>query len=129
METNVGIGIMENLLCGTVTETPFDAAHARIGIGDGNGSVPTVAATDTALTAATNKVFLSMNSGFPTVSSQVMTWQATATSSQANFAWNEWGIDNGGSSGPAQLFNHKGVALGTKTSGTTWTFQASVTQS
>ena len=129
METNVGIGIMENLLCGTASETAFDAAHARIGVGDGNGSVPTAAATDTGLSATTNKAFLTMDPGFPQVAAQVMKWQVTATSSQANFAWNEWCIDNGGSSGPAQLFNHKGVALGTKTAGTTWTFQASVTQS
>lgn len=128
VETNTGIGIMEQLLTGTAQPTPFDAGHARIGVGDGNGSVPVVHATDTALAASTNKVFVGMNSGFPQQSGQVMTWQATFPAGTGTFFWREWGIDNGNGGGPAQLFNHIGVSLGNKTAGTTWTFQVSVTQ-
>jgi hypothetical protein len=130
METTVGISIMEQLLTGTGSPVPFDNVHARIGLGDGNGSVPTVSAADTALKATTNTVFLPMNPGYPQVANGVMVWQGTAGASQGNFAWNEWCIDNGntGVQVPPQLFNHKGVAMGTKTTGTTWTFQASITQ-
>lgn len=130
METNLGIQIMEQLLTGTATPVPYDNGHARIAIGDGNGSVPTVHATDTALVATTNIVYLPMNAGFPNPpTGGVMTWQATAGPTIGNFAWREWGIDNGGSGNtPVVLFNHVGVNLGTKTAGTTWTFQASITQ-
>lgn len=132
MECNAGIAIMEQLLTGTATPVPYDNAHARIVIGDGNGSVPTAAATDTKLAATTNIVYLPMNATFPNVSSSppmVMTWQATATGSQGNWPWREWGIDNGGGGNATPvLFNHVGVNLGTKTAGSTWTFQASITQ-
>lgn len=136
VETQVGINIMEQLLTATATPIPFDAVHARIAIGDGGGIVPVVSAGDAALTATpattSNTVFMPMNTSFPQVqfisNVWVMVWQGTATSAQGNFTWREWAIDNGNSGGPAQLFNHKGVLLGTKTAGTTWTFQASVTQ-
>jgi hypothetical protein len=139
VETNLGISVMEQLLTGATPTgspppaVPFSNAWARIAIGDGNGSVPTVAATDTALAAPTNIIYLTMSStAYPQVSAaapMVMTWQGTATGSQGNWAWREWGIDNGGGGNtPVTLFNHKAVALGTKSSGTTWTFQASITQ-
>lgn len=131
VETNTGIGIMEQLLTGTAQPTPFDAGHARIGVGDGNGSVPVVHATDTALTATTNKAFVGMNSGFPQIpvaTPTVMVWQATFPAGTATFFWREWCIDNGNGGGPGQIFNHIGVSLGNKTAGTTWTFQVSVTQ-
>jgi hypothetical protein len=140
VETALGIQVMEQLMTGAVATggtvvaaVPFDNAHARIAIGDGNnGTVPTVSAADLVLKATTNLAFLPMNPGFPTVTLQssvwVMTWQGTAGPTVANFAWTEWGIDNGGSGNtPVTLFNHKGVAMGTKTGGT-WTFQAAITQ-
>jgi hypothetical protein len=129
VETNTGISIMQQLLAGTANPTPFSAAYARIGVGDGNGSVPAVLATDSALTATTNKAFGVMNAGYPQASgTTTMVWQATFPAGTGTFAWREWVIDNGNGGGPGQIFNHKGVSLGTKSAGATWTFQVSVTQ-
>jgi hypothetical protein len=125
VETNLGIGIMEDLAFGLASPTAYNNANARLGVGDGNGSVPTVAATDTVLTAPTNKLFKGMNATYPSRSGTVtVTLQSTFATTDANFPWNEWGIDNG-----TTLFNHKGVSLGTKVNTATWVFTATLTQS
>jgi hypothetical protein len=129
VETNAGISIMLQLLASTATPVPFGNANARIGVGDGAGSVPTVAATDTTLRGTTNTAFAPMNATYPqATATTTMTWQATFAAGVGTFAWREWCIDNGAGGGPGTLFNHKGVSLGTKTAGSTWTFQVSVTQ-
>lgn len=48
--------------------------------------------------------------------------------------WNEWAMDKGGASGSGaiatgDMFNHKGVSLGTKTSAAAWALVATITQS
>lgn len=136
METNAGIGLMEDALIGVGGLVLLTNLNARIGVGDGNGSVPTPTATDTNLTATTNKWFQAMAASYPSRAGQTVTFQAVYGTSTANFPWNEWGIDNGGAGagtssnavGPV-LFNHKGVSLGTKASGSTWTFTVTITQS
>lgn len=128
-ETTVGIGVLLDRLAGLGTPVPFDSTHARIGIGDGGGSVPTTTAADTALTAPVNFLYKTMVGGYPQRSGTTASWQATFGASDANWAWNEWAIDNGTGGGPGQLLNHKGVALGTKTAGSTWTFTGTMTQS
>jgi hypothetical protein len=129
---NGGINVMLQLLGATAAPTAYSNANARICVGDGNGSVPTAVATDTALTATTNRYNMSMVASYPTVASQVITFQALFASGVANFAWNEWGIDSGGAAGAGAasgLLNHKGVSLGTKTSSAAWTATATITES
>jgi hypothetical protein len=128
---NGGITTMLNLLI-AAGGTSYANGNARICVGDGGGTVPTVAATDTTLVATSNRYNQATQGGSPTVSAQTVTFISVFASGNANFAWNEWGIDNGGaSSGGAAsgLLNHKGVALGTKTSASAWTATATITES
>lgn len=139
--TNRGITVLESLLIAAAGQTSFSSTNARLGVGDGNGSVPTATAADTALTASTNRYFQSMDATFPSVSAQTVTFQATYTTSQANFVWNEWSTDNDlvfsavGTTQPQTattgiaMLNHKGVAMGTKVSGAQWTLKAQITVS
>lgn len=149
METNLGIQEICALITGQSIDqqnnapvNAFDAVNSYIFIGDGNSAVPTVAATDTQIVAAKpstgsgNYINLKMVSGFPKVSGQTMQWEVQAGSSVGNFAWNEWAVANGsvaqvnsGGSTARYILNHKGIALGTKVSGETWSLQAAITQS
>lgn len=118
---NEGIAEMLDLMAGEGSPTAFNTANARIGVGD---STTAAAATQTDLQAATNKTYKGMNGAYPTRSSQTMDWQADFTSGEANYAWQEWVIDNGASA--AKTLNRKVESLGTKSTGT-WTLTGSVT--
>jgi hypothetical protein len=66
------------------------------------------------------------------VSGNVVTFTAAFGSGVANFAWEEWGIDNGTTDGTtvvAPLLNRRVEAMGTKASGSTWTVTATITVS
>jgi hypothetical protein len=129
---NGGINAMLTLLIGG-GGTSYATANARLGVGDGAGSVPTAAATDTDLTAvtgATHRQWVSATSS--AAATQVLTIVSSFSSGVANFAWNEWAIDNGVTSGTGAavgMLNHKGVALGTKTSAGVFVLTATVTES
>ena len=128
---NNGINLLLTLLIGG-GGTAYNNAASRLGVGDGNGSVPTAAATDSGLTATTNKYFQVADATYPSVSSTTATWKATFPTGQANYAWNEWIIDNNGSAGSGTAaggtaLNHKGVSLGSKTSAASWAFTVTVT--
>lgn len=124
---NAGINNMWTILC-SAGGTKYDSGNARIGVGDGNGSVPTPAATDTDLTAPTNKLRNTMKATFPTYgTSQKATWAADFATGDANWVWREWGIFNA-ASGATSMLNHKGESLGAKSSGT-WTLTVDVTLS
>ena len=118
---NEGIQTMLDLMAGEGSPTAFSTANARVGVGDSNTAA---AATQTDLQAATNKTYKAMNGTYPNRTNQTMDWQSDFTSGEANYAWNEWVIDNGASA--AKTLNRKVESLGTKTTGT-WTMTASVT--
>lgn len=118
---NEGIAEMLDLMAGEGSPTAFNTANARVGVGD---SSTAAAATQTDLQAATNKTYKGMNGAYPTRTSQTMAWQADFTSGEANYAWNEWVIDNGATA--AKTLNRKVESLGTKSTGT-WTLTGSVT--
>lgn len=117
---NVGIQLMLDSLIGTAV-TAFSNANARIGVGD---STTAAAATQTDLQAATNKLRKAMDATFPSRVNQTMSWKASFTSAEANFAWQEWIIANAATS--PTILNRKVESLGTKTTGT-WTLQGDVT--
>ena len=121
-----GANLIWKALTGTAI-TVFSNANAMLGVGDGNGSVPTPTAADTDLTATVNKVRIAMDATYPQISTNTTTFQSTAGTGVANFAWNEWGVFNA-ASGATSMLNHKGVALGTKTGGT-WTLQVTLSLS
>lgn len=122
---NAGITRLLNLLTGA-GGTAYNATNSRIGVGD---STTAATASQTDLQAATNK-FYQLVSSTPGVSAQTVTFVAAFGSADGNFAWQEWGIDNGTTSnttGVAPMLNRKVVSMGTKSSGSTWTLTVTIT--
>ncbi len=129
-----GISNIWECLKGGGTSTPgqnltfFDNTNAKLGVGDGTAAE---AATQTDL-QGTNKTRKAMDATYPThtdgttVSSNVITFQATFATGEANHGWKEWGTFNAASGG--RMLNRKQVDLGTKASGT-WTLQVTITLS
>jgi hypothetical protein len=101
--------------------TSFNSTNARIGVGDGTTAF---SSSQTDL-QGTNKFRKVMDSGYPTRSGTTMTFQSTFSGSEANFAWNEWGVFNAATGGV--MLNRKVESLGTKASGSTWVLQVQIT--
>jgi len=119
---NEGITALLNLLCGE-TETDFSESNAYIGVGD---SSTAESASQTGLQAVTNKLYKAVESGYPSISDQTVTWRAIFGSSEANFDWNEFTVANGNSDSADNL-NRKTSTQGTKASGQTWTLDLGIT--
>lgn len=122
--TTAGLARITNLLTGSGGQTMLNTT-VRTGVG--NGSC-TAAVGDTDLAAAAgsaNRQFKVMDATFPSgAGTAVLTFKSSFQTGEANFVWNEWGLDVGtatvtdGTTVNALLFNHKcSAALGTKTSG------------
>lgn len=119
--TNAGGVALLNLLAGA-GGTAFNAANAYIGVGD-SSTANSAAFTD--LQAATNKLRVAMDSTYPSLSGQVMTWKSTFTTGQANYAWNETAIFNASSGGT--MLCRTVTSFGTKTSAAAWTMTYTIT--
>lgn len=102
--------------------TAFNNANSYIGVGD---SSTAYSAGQTDLVAASNKLRKAMDATYPSGGSNVLTFRSTFSTSDANFAWNEWGVFNASSSGT--MLNRKVESLGTKTSAQTWQFTVTLT--
>lgn len=100
----------------------YNNANSYLGVGD---STTAAAVGQTDLQAATNKKRKAMDSGYPQVSAATVTWRATFGTSDANWAWQEWGVFNASAAGT--MLNRKVTSLGTKTSAATWQLTVSVT--
>lgn len=121
---NEGINAVWTLVVGG-TETAYSNANARLGVGDSSAAE---AATQTDLQAVTNKTYKAMEAGFPTYgTSQKITFKSVFGSADANYAWNEFTVDNGGTA--LKNINRKVSAQGTKASGQTWTLTLDITLS
>ena len=121
---NEGIAELWDIVIGAGTPTKFDNTNSRLGVGD---STTAEAASQTDLQAATNKTYKAMSASYPQRSAQTVTWRAVFASADANYAWNEFVIDNGGTA--LKTLNRKVSVQGTKASGQTWTLDVSVTLS
>ncbi len=121
MLLNEGIGRLLDLLIGA-GGTNYGNTNARLHVGDGTA---TVAATQAGLQGV-NQFAKGMDTGFPTRTNQTVTFKATYTDTEANFAWQEWSIDNGAVA--QESLNRKVVSLGTK-SGGSWALTCSITVS
>lgn len=120
---NVGIQRLEDLLIGA-GGTAYNNGNSRIGVGN---SATAAAAGDTNLNGA-SKYFMTMDATFPSRSAQTITWKATFASGVAQFAWEEWCIDNGTTAGTTvvtPILNHKVTSFGTK-GATTWVMTATL---
>lgn len=102
--------------------TAFNNANSYIGVGD---STTAFAAAQTDLQAATNKLRKAMDATYPSGGSNVITFRSTFGTSDANFAWQEWGVFNASSGGT--MLNRKVESLGTKTNTQTWQFTVTLT--
>lgn len=119
--TNAGRDLLASLLMGGAGSV-FSEANARLGVGD---STTAFAAAQTDLQAATNKVRVAMDTGYPTLATNALTFKSTFGSAVGNFAWQEWGVFNAASAGV--MFSRKVENLGTKVSGATWVLTTTVT--
>lgn len=102
--------------------TPFNNANSYIGVGD---SVTAYAAGQTDLQAASNKLRKAMDATYPQTATNVVTFRSTFATTDANYAWQEWGVFNASSAGT--MLNRKVESLGTKTSAQTWQFTVTLT--
>ena len=121
--TNSGCEVLASLLIGA-SSIHFDNANAQIGVGD---STAAFSATQTDLQAATNKFRKGMDELYPKIEANVLTFKSTYGPSEANFAWNEWGVFNAASGGT--MLNRVVEYNGTKLPGQTWVFQVALTVS
>ena len=120
---NEGIGEFLLLLTGG-SATAYNNANSRLGVGD---STTAAAATQTDLQAATNKLYQAVDATYPTIAAQTVTWRTTFGTSAANYAWEEYTVDNGATA--AKNLNRKVSSLGTKLSGQTWVLDLQITWS
>lgn len=129
----VTTGLQRLALLITGSGAAFTATQGFAGVGD---STTAVAAADTGLSAATNRLYKLIDAA-PTANAVAGQIAANATfqSADANYAWNEWcwGIATGtltqGTSLPGTspiILNRKVQSLGTKAPGAVWTLQATV---
>lgn len=117
---NAGITLLLNLLAGA-GGTAFNNANSRVGVGD---STAAEAATQTDLQAVTNRLFRGMAATYPIVSAQTITFRSVFAGADANYAWQEFAVDNG-----TTKLNRKLSNQGTKIAGQTWTIDLSITLS
>ncbi|HEY5447033.1 MAG TPA: hypothetical protein VIJ87_21720 [Pyrinomonadaceae bacterium] len=120
-QTDAGRNLMVQATIGA-SVTFFNNANAFIGVGD---STTAFSAAHTDLQAATNKLRKAMDATFPSGGSNVITFRSTFATTDANFAWQEWGVFNASSAGT--MLNRKVESLGTKTSAQTWQFTVTLT--
>jgi len=119
---NEGITALLNLLSGAA-EDAFNNTNANIGVGD---STTEAAATQTGLQAVTNKLYKGMETGYPSISGQAITFRSVFGSTEGNFAWQEFTAASG-TSDSADNLNRRVDDQGTKAAGQTWTIDLEIT--
>lgn len=119
---NEGITALLTLLTGG-GGTAFNNAGSYIGVGD---STTAEAASQTGLSAATNKLYVGMAATYPIVAAQTVTFRSVFAAAQANWAWQEFSVANGSSDAATNL-NRKVSNQGTKVNGQVWTVDVAIT--
>lgn len=117
--TTTGINFLSQAAIGQ--GAVFNSTNARLGVGDGTTAFD-VGQTDL---QGTNTFRKAMDSGYPTVTAPKVTFKSTFAQSEANFAWNEWGIFNAATGGV--MLNRVVESNGTKQSNQTWILEVEVT--
>lgn len=118
--TNAGRDQMAAALVGLAT-TPFDAAHARLGLGNSSAAF---AATQTDLQGG-SKLRKGLEATYPRRSANRIQMSAVFGLTEANFAWNEWGVFNAATGG---LMLCRAVhAFGSKPADQTWKLAVAIT--
>lgn len=102
----------------------FNSTQSRIGVADGTTAA---AAGDTDIQSSGSNKTWQVVSGAPSVSTNQIQFAASFGTSSANYAWNNFAVDNcGGSSATSStrsggtMLDHVVSSQGTKASGQTW---------
>lgn len=117
--TTAGINFLSQAAIGQ--GTPFNAANARLGVGNGTAAFA-IAQTDL---QGSSKLRKAMDSGYPTITPPKVNFKSTFTQSEANFAWTEWGIFNAATGGV--MLNRVVESNGTKQNNQTWVLEVEIT--
>lgn len=126
--TTAGLDRIGNLIIGA-TANGMDSTRVRLGVGD---DTTAFAAGDSDLSTGSNQYYRVMDATYPQQSNGVLTFRSSFATGEANFAWQNWGLDIGtatvtsGATANAVLVNRKVASLGTKASGT-WVLTVTVT--
>ena len=120
---NEGLQALIGLIAGIGSETAWNNANARLGVGDSNAAEN---ATHTGLQAATNKLWKAMDATYPQRTNQMCDWRATFGSADANYAWEEYTVVNAADDTGKNL-NRKISSKGTKASGESWVLSLQIT--
>lgn len=118
--SNVGRDHIASAVVGAAVD-PFNATNAHLGVGNGT-AVFDAAQTDLQGASSLRKL---MDGGYPTNSTNVLTYRATFGTADANFAWEEWGVFNAASAGT--MLNRRVESLGTKPDTQSWQFTVTLT--
>lgn len=135
--TTVGLQRITNLIIGAAGQA-FSVTRSMAGVGN---SATAAAIGDVSLTATgAGNAWYQATDAVATAVNGVITANTTFATGDGNFAWQEWGwavatatpvaantFATATTSGT--LLNHKVQSLGTKSAGSTWTLQATVTLS
>lgn len=127
---NTGLQDYNGGLTGVSAPTVYSNANAKIGVGDSAAAFALSQTDLQAVANAANRRIDAMDATYPTVSNGVATFRSTFLAANANFAWQEWVITNGGAVGSAALtriLNRAVTSLGTKPSSQAWQFTATIT--
>ena len=119
--------VLAGALIGDETVTLFDNTHAEIGVGDDNTAHSSAHTQLQAEANTTDFLYKSMNAGYPELdpdedgSDNLIRFQATFGTDEANFTWEEWGIRAGG-----VLFNRAVETVGAKDNTEQWVFEVDI---
>ena len=123
--TNVGRNFIAAAIIDDGPPTFFTNANARIGVGDsGASATPSDIAGQTDLQGS-NKARVGMESTYPQIATNALTFRSEYGTAVGNFDWEEWGVFNAASEGV--MLNRKVESLGTKAAGSTWVLTVTVT--
>jgi len=119
-----GVGTANTSGSAALATAEFNSTQSRIGVADGT-TAATASDSDIQSTGS-NKEWLVVSSA-PVVSTNTMTFTTTFGTGDANYAWNNFGIDNCGGSNATSttrsggtMLDHVVSAQGTKASGQSW---------
>jgi len=130
--TTSGYTRLSNLLTNQGGTQALDATHTRIGVGDGTTAVANTDTDLSALSGSTHRLF-NVVTGAGTVGTLTLAFVASFATGDANFHWQEFGIDVGntaqGTTVASLLFNHALSDQGTKPNTQVWTATATITWS
>jgi hypothetical protein len=117
------VGAIEIAKC-AINDSPtfLNNTNAHLGVGD---SSTAFSAAQTDLQASTNKSRRPMEATYPQRSSGAVTLRSLWSTSEGNYAWNEWGTFSAASAG--NMWQRKVESLGTKTSSQSWQLTATLT--